>query len=483
MLINNEMNNFTIQNHRKKDNQYDVSQINNLTMINKNLSKYNINFITAKLNNLIVVTLEGNFLFFSLQTQKFLKILKPKNLKSNKVTCLDITDDFSLMIVGYQDGTIAIINITNDKVEYTNNKLHKDSSLLELKIYKKEKNDLFFISSSNNGDIFFNTLKMPGFMTLFWRINTVKIDINNNYPIFLIKFIQFSMENRRLYSNLNQLKRYVILGSLEAIWIVCVSPLQEIFQITKPSFIKETVVPDAQIGIGRPPDIFMRFVKKDEKNHLLLIISLGKIINFYQMPIINGNSIENYKELGYYNNLFNILRVGFMNNSVVYCIDTSFSIKVLDSSRIIPGKIKITNGQPEKPKKSYLTEIEQSRLVSAFISSQKKNIGNTNNPLDTYLYSIVESEDNISSVVVLGEKQIYLVNLVDWLFFLEYLQNKKDFINLFSVGIEIYKGKMMCFSNLPEEKLKKKKVGDKLRQLVNQYVTLNIQDKKTNEFL
>ena len=70
------------------------------------------------------------------------------------------------------------------------------------------------------------------------------------------------------------------------------------------------------------------------------------------MPIINGNSIENYKELGYYNNLFNILRVGFMNNSVVYCIDTSFSIKVLDSSRIIPGKIKIINGQPEKPKKS-----------------------------------------------------------------------------------------------------------------------------------
>ena len=42
---------------------------------------------------------------------------------------------------------------------------------------------------------------------------------------------------------------------------------------------------------------------------------------------------------------------------------------------------------------------------------------------------------------------------------------------------------MRCFSNLPEEKLKKKKVGDKLRQLVNQNITLNIQDKKTDEFL
>ena len=172
-----------------------------------------------------------------------------------------------------------------------------------------------------------------------------------------------------------------------------------------------------------------------------------------------------------------------MNNSVVYCLDKSFAIKVLDSSKINPGKIKIVKGQPEIPKKNYLAEIEQSRLVSASISSQNKIYGYDNKFLDTYLYSIVETEDNINSVVVLGERNIYLVNLVDWQFFLEYLQNKKDFINLFSVGIEIFKGKMMCFSNIPEEKLKKKKVGDKLRQLVNQYVTLNIQDKKTNEFL
>ena len=86
-------------------------------------------------------------------------------------------------------------------------------------------------------------------------------------------------------------------------------------------------------------------------------------------------------------------------------------------------------------------------------------------------------------MVVLGGSQIYLVNLVDWKFFLEDLQREKDFMNLFSVGIEIFKGKMMCFSNIPEEKLKKKKVGDTLKQFVNQYVILYTGDKKTNEFL
>lgn len=106
---------------------------------------------------------------------------------------------------------------------------------------------------------------MIGFSSIFWRLNSVKIDLNNTSPIFLVKFIQFSMENQRLYSNLKQLKRYVMLGSLESISLYCVDPLEEIFEIKKPIFIKETVVPDAQIGIGRPPDVFMRFVKKDEK--------------------------------------------------------------------------------------------------------------------------------------------------------------------------------------------------------------------------
>ena len=69
------------------------------------------------------------------------------------------------------------------------------------------------------------------------------------------------------------------------------------------------------------------------------------------------------------------------------------------------------------------------------------------------------------------------------MFFLENLQKKEDFINLFSVGIKIFKGKMMCFSSVPEEDIKKKKIGDKLIQFVNQYIDFNIKDKKENESL
>ena len=182
-------------------------------------------------------------------------MLSPKNLPSTKINCLDITDDYNDILVGFQDGAIILINVDSEEIKYTNNKIHKDSSVIELKIYKKEKNELSFISTSSNCDIFLNSLKMEGANSFSWIMSTTKININNTSPIFLVKLIQFSKENQRL-----KLKRYAILGSIESIWIYCLDPINQVFEIQKPSFIKETVVADAQIGIGCPPDIFMRFM-------------------------------------------------------------------------------------------------------------------------------------------------------------------------------------------------------------------------------
>ena len=479
--ISNEMKNFILQNNRKNDNKYEVSQIHTLIQINNEISKFNIKVICAKNNNVILYTKESWILFFSLKEQKLLKKFIPKNLKTSaQINCFDITDDYAEIVCGYEDGTIAVINIIAEEVKYINNKLHKDCACLELKIYKKEKGELYFISSGADNQIFYINLKMS--KLLFWKLNYQKLNINNITPVFMIKFITFSLENQRAYTNLKLLRKYVILGSLELISFYCVESCKEVFKIKKPEFIKECVVPDAQIGIGRPPDVVVRFSKKDEKNHLLLIISWGKIIYFYQLPIIGGDSIENYKELGYYINLFNILRIGFMNNSVIYCLDKSFAIKVLDSSKVNPGKINISNGQPVTPKNNSLAEIEKSRLVSANISSQNKILDEQDYPKESYLYSIVENNDSIISILVLGEKELYNVKLIDWEFFLNNLQKKEDFLNLFSIGIDLYKGKMMALSNIPDQKDKTKLIGNFLKQIVSQYVILNTGEKKTGGF-
>ena len=61
------------------------------------------------------------------------------------------------------------------------------------------------------------------------------------------------------YFNHQQLsEKYAILGSLEVINIFSVEPnIDKVFEIKKPHFIKEIVIPDAQIGIGGLPEKLM----------------------------------------------------------------------------------------------------------------------------------------------------------------------------------------------------------------------------------
>jgi len=466
--ISGEMNNFLLKNHIKKNNKYNVSVISSFYEISKILSKEDVNLIFSKRDLLIACTLKGEIFAFLMDTQELINRILQKNINCQTINCLDITDDLQDVICGYQDGTITLINVSTGEIKYTTNKIHKDSSCLEIKIYKKEKeNEIFFISSGEDGQLFYNSFKK----SIFWKL-TSKLILKNNSPIFLIKFVTFSMKTHYYYQNLNCLKKFVIFGSLQEIKFYCLEPkIEQIFEIKKPEHIKEKLIPDAQIGIGRMPEIFMRFKKTDVKNHLLMIISWGNIIYFYQLPIINEIIIKGYKEIGYYINMFNILRIGFLNSSVIFCLDKTFTITILDTSKITTGKIKFSGIMPETPKNNDFAEIEKSMLISEFILNQKKI-----DDCETYLYTII---DNNSSLQILSDKQILCFNLVDWDIFLKELQKSKDYLNLFSVGINLYFGKMLSFSNIPERKLLKRTVGNFLKDIIIKYIDLTIAKKKS----
>ena len=488
---------FILQNHRKQDNKYKVLEIKSLFDKNNEIKEINIKAIYAKYNNLIIITEEDILLLYSETRKSIVKKLTPKKKIDSNINCLDIIEQE--IIIGYGDGTIAVLNIDSEKYVYTNNKIH-NCSCIELKIYQKDSNkgEIYFISSGEDGKIFFHTLKNN--ISLFWTMNSVPINAENNTPIFMIKFLSFSAKSQ--YSNLKYLTKYVILGSLDQISLFCVAPLKKIFTIKKPDFIKERVVPDAQIGIGRTPEVIIRFVKKDESNHLLLAISWGKIIFFYQLPIINSTNINDYKEIGYYVNLFDILRIGFMSNSVLYCLDKSFGIKVIDTFKINKGKI---NSLPDPNNKEQnalnaLAEIEKSRLISTNISSQKQLYNNNNlKDIDIYLYTIVDYNDINVSVMVLGkENQIYNAKLKNWKNFLNELEYKKDFINLFSVGIDLYTGKMTALCDIPKKKKKnntsqaqkdvknnsnENELVEYLKLFASRYIILNNKEKKSGGYL
>ena len=472
--ISGEMQNFILQNHRKKDNKYNISVIGTFPEIYKKISINEINLIYVKKDYLIVCNKKSEIFIFSQKYKKCLYKVVPQAMKNKEISCIDITNDFLDIVCGYMDGTVAFINIRTSEVKSSTMKIHRNTPCLELKIYKKEKeNEVYFISCGGDGMVCYSSL----IKLLFWRL-TYTVLIKNDIPFFMIKLINISLKNQYYYSKLSSLKRYALIGSSKEIKLFCIEPkIEEILEIKKPNYILENNAPDAQIGIGRVPEIIMRFAKKDEKNHLLLIVSWGNIIYFYQLTLENENITSQFKEIGYYINMFNILRIGFLNSSVVYCLDKSFGIKILNSRKINQGKINFEEGKLVIPKKNDSAEIEKSRHISEFILSEKKLDDFRGNKLDTYFYSII---DNDCSLLILGEKQLYNYDLVNWIIFLKELQKNNDFLNLFSVGIEIYNGKMTCFSNLPDNTILKGKVGDFLKEIIPQYVELILKDKKSN---
>ena len=467
--ILDEMQNFTIEKHLKENNKYEVTEINSLLQINNEIADIDINLMFTKKDLIVFYTKNGNLLLLSIKQQKFIKSIVPKNLKNTNITCIDITNDLQELICGYQDGTIAVINIQSGDTKYTNNKIHKDSSCIEIKIYKKdkEKNELYFISTGSDGQVFFNTLKM-GLASIFWRLNSTPIITKNDLSIFMIKYIL----------NFNLSEDYVILGSSKEVWLYCISPnICSLFSIKKPNYIKGNNLPDAQVGMGGLPER-ITYGKKNNNNNLLLIISWDNIIYFYQLKVSKQNIINNYNEIGNYINLNNILRIGFLNKSVIYCIDNTFSIKLLNSTKINDEKIELSkdNEKPIIPQKNDFAEIEKNHFISSSFSYQNKKIDNEKDLKKIYLYSII---DNDSSIFIFGDKKINKIHLMDWEIFLNSLKQKEDFINLFSIGIELYKDKFHAFSNIPEGEMLTKKIGNYLRQIISQYVIINTGEKKS----
>ena len=465
--ILNEMQNFLLENHRKQHNKYEVLEINSLLQINNEIEEININLMYAKKDLILFYTKNGNILLFSIKEQTFIKSITPKNIKNTYINCFDVTDDLQEIICGYQDGTIAVINAQSGDTKYTNNKIHKNC--IELKIYKKdkEKNEIYFITSGADGQVSYNTLKM-GMAAIFWRLNSEQIISKNELPIFLIKYIL----------NMNLSENYVLLGSQEEILIYCIDPtIDKLFSIKKPNFIKDSIVPDAQIGMGSLPEDLM-YGKKNDNNNYLLIISWANCAYFYQLKINKKNMITNYNEIGNYINNNDILRIGFMNKSVIYCIDDTFSINLLNSSKINSQKIEISpdTGKPIIEKKNNFAEIEESHLIAQSLLYQNKIFDNKKNEKRTYLYSIIE---NNKSIFIFGEKQVYKVDLIDWETFLKNLDKKEDYLNLFSIGIELYKGKFNALSNIPSNDMLIKIVGNVLRQIISQYVIIVTGEKKS----
>ena len=490
--ISQAYSNFLIQNHRKETKLKSVLEIEPHLDINKAIftekNRY-IKCIYPKDDDLILCDSKGNIIFFSLKEKKktkeipfptkFLSTGQPDD-NERIINCLDITDEHDVLFVGYLTGLIRVFDLKKNICKYTISKIHNNISCTELRYSHREKNLFHILSCDIDGNVSYSILKDG---TLGWRLtSTDKLIENRDIPISVLKFIR-PCEFINSFPNIKDLHQTAIFGAIDSIYLYSLEPsINEIAQIDKPDYVKENVIPDIQIGIGRSL-INSKFTKIDDKNRLIMAISWGRVVTFYDLPI-KDTFITQPIILGNYVNDVNILKIGFLGNSVLYLIDEKYTIKILNTRKINYGRVEIVPVRKNirVSKNNSDSELQNESLLDKNILSQKKltDPENSEKEIDIYQYTIVEND---SSLFILCKNALYCGGLVDWKEFLNKLSKKEEHLSLFSIGIDIYQGKMNALLNIPfEEENRKKLLGDFLRGEITKFVLFTTGSKKSGTF-
>ena len=483
--ISTAYSNFLIQNHRKESKLKSILEIEPHLDINKTIfTEKNriIKSIYAKDDEIILCDSNGNIVFFSLKAKKKTKELifpakffSSDNQEDKIINCVDITDEHDFLFVGYKTGTISVFDLKKLLCRYSVNKIHNNTSCIELRYSHREKNTFHILSCDNAGNVNYSIIKEG---VLGWRlVSTDKLIENKEIPIFFLKFIR-PIEYINDIPNIKNLHQTAIFGAMDSIYIYSLEPdINEIISIDKPDYIKENVVPDIQVGIGKSL-INSKFAKIDDKNKLIMGISWGTTITIYELPI-KDNFVIKPIVLGHYVNKEPILKIGFLSNSVLFFIDDKFTIKIINTRKIGYGNVQMIPLQKKIiiPKNNSDSELQNESLLDKNILVQNKITDPDNDEIqkDIYQYTIIT---NNSSIFILCKAALYFGSLIDWKDFLQKLPKKGDYLSLFSIGIDIYQGKMNALLNIPhEEDNRKQLVGDYLRSEISSYAIFTTGDK------
>ena len=488
--ISKAYSNFLIQNHRRQSKLKSVLEIEPHLDVNKAIfTEKNriIKSIYPKNDIIILCDSKGNIIFFSLKEKKKTKeILFPsKFFISNTndesemtINCLDITDEQDWLFVGYQTGTIRVFDLKKNVCKYSVDKIHNNKSCIELRYSHREKNIFHILSCDIEGNVSYSILKDG---TLGWRlVSTDKLIENKEIPVFSLKFIR-PIEYIESIPNVKNLHQTAIFGAMDSIYVYTLEPdINEIASFEKPDYIKDSVIPEIQIGIGKSL-INSKFTKMDDRNKLIMAVAWGRAITFYDLPI-KDTFITQPITMGNYVNDVNILKCGFLSNSVLFLIDEKFTIKIINTRKVGFGCVHVVPLQKRilPPKNNADSELQNESLLDKNILTQKKIKDDKGIEKDIYQYTIVT---NNSSLFILCKTALYYGSLVDWKEFLNGLSKKEEYLSLFSIGIDTYQGKMNALLNIPnEEENRKKLIGDFLRGEISKYVIFTTGSKKSGSF-
>ena len=498
---------FQLSNYRKqqKEKKLKPLQFSQKTTLSSLFFKDGniITSITAKGNIIFTGNNIGKIKMYSNKKNSEYKILindEIINSEDKRVLCMDISEDLNYLISGYSNGYIALWNIEKENCIKLLKDEHQRKSILAIKFLQCENGIYEFLSSDINGYVNRITISESYF---FFSPSVECINIiKYTFPFFLIDILNFTNEEKITYSFIEDNNCQIIaLACTEYILIYQIDPeLRKLYELKKPFYFKKTHIPDIAFGLGYIPRNvnyninndkleYENLIAKSNKIDLyqiqrLIAISWEKIVYIYVLKFDKKNGPDELILVGHYINSAQILRMGFLSNSILYLFDMYKKFKIINTSLLTPNNISFNDDNNPIPQinKNFKPELEEGIFLDENILFQSilpDKIDKGNLPLPTYNNLIISQ---VKTLYVLAYKNFQYGNLLNWEQCLNDLNLKKEWMEILSLGLDIFNGKNISLPDIPIEEDKRKiRVIFILKGLILQYVVSCINENKNNK--
>ena len=455
-----------------------------------------INSITAKKHLIFTGDTMGKIKMFSCEKECEIKSFIYKDLNC-KVLCMDISDDMTTLIAGYNNGYIILWDLKFGKVKKVLKDEH-DNGILCAKFIKCEESITEFISSDCNGYV--NKLILSQNF-LYLNVTNVNIIYYKLTPFYQIDILKFNNEekNYECFKKINP--EIIALACTEIILIYQLNPKpKQLYKIHRPLYFSKSYIPDISFGFGyiprNTPLSILGNLNEEELKELnpiaqqnnidignqnrLFSVSWEKIIYIYVVKIDKNTGFQNLILVGHYVNTSQILRMGFISDSILFSYDNMYkSFKVLNTGLMTPGDITLTEDHNIIPQlnKKHKPELNDIKMDDQFLfqsiikdlSEKKRDI-----KLPTYNNFII---NQWKTLYILTKKNFSFGKLLNWEQCINNLKQEGEWMEALTLGLDIYLGKNISFPDIPiDENGRKMKVGSALKGMILHYCIINIEN-------
>lgn len=409
----------------------------------------------------------------------YLNEIKTETKKS--VVCMDISDNLNYLAVGYLNGFVALWELSSSKCKRLVKDAHIKSSVVAIKFLKVENKYYEILTSDLKGSVKKIAIN-DGFF--FSNVDIIKV-MEYKIPIFLIDYLRLTIEEKKQFYEKKDDPIIIAFGCLEYVLIYQLEPeTKKLFMFERPKYLNNDSnkypIPDVSFGIGYCPKEYADSDEIDKsKIQRLISISWGRVLYLFCLTFDKTKGPSKVIPLGHYVNNSQILRMGFLSKSIIFLYDIHKNFTIINTSLICSQELKIdpltqkpvsSSYKGEKPEVENKKQIDQDISLQAYIPDRGSKEANATKA--TYNNIII---NQLKCLFILGKKSFFYGKLINWEECLSSLQQKSEWLNALSLGLDIYHGKNTSLPDIPiDENERKLNVGYVLKGLILQYATINI---------